>query len=355
MTFRNVGLDNYPGPSRCVPGVLTALENYQPWTTRSRRKWNQCKSMMRLFLQCEVERREVEWEGWNYWETGLVMLERLQGTICVLTLLGWPSQEIETEPRNGAKWSESRGGSSRPWNEKEIFWNDGLSFTWHWHTFQKPRQQTLTTCIPSRHLNGGETTACLPDMFPNEKGELPNSILRSSDPVSLEGVLSSWCCRRWCGKSGLWAARMAGWMRGGGGRVSRGGEADRGLEGGLRSRGLFRGPGNPKGLKGKCSAGWLRLGVREVGIFGKKEPGIPGNGGRGKNPGGIPKGVPCPKCFWRSAIDGCSPRSLETVRGVILVSVTLCLFFLGVTVRLRASSCSLSSSFSSSLIPPLLG
>ena len=40
------------------------------------------------------------------------MLERLQGTICVLTLLGWPSQEIETEPRNGAKWSESRGGGA---------------------------------------------------------------------------------------------------------------------------------------------------------------------------------------------------------------------------------------------------
>merc|ERR1712018_946422 len=45
-----------------------------------------------------------------------------------------------------------------------------------------------------------------PDMFPNEKGELPNSILRSLDPVSLEGVLSSWCGLRW-GKSltVLWA------------------------------------------------------------------------------------------------------------------------------------------------------
>ena len=76
-------------------------------------------------------------------------------------------------------------------------------------------------------------------MFPNEKGELPNSILRSSDPVSLEGVLSSLCCLMW-GKSGEWAARMAGWIRGGGGRGSRGGEADLGLEGGLRSLGLLR-------------------------------------------------------------------------------------------------------------------
>ena len=93
---------------------------------------------------------------------------------------------------------------------------------------------------------------------------------------------------------------MAGWIRGGGGRGSRGGEADLGLDGGLRSRGLFRCPGNPKGLNGKCSAGLLRLlrlGVREVGILGKKEPGIPGNGGRGKNPGGIPNGDPGPKCF----------------------------------------------------------
>ena len=97
--------------------------------------------------------------------------------------------------------------------------------------------------------------SALPDMFPKEKGELPNSILRSSEPVSLEGVLSSWWCGLMWGKSGEWAARMAGWMRGGGGRVSRGGEADLGLEGGLRSRGLLRGPGNPKGLNGKCSAG----------------------------------------------------------------------------------------------------
>ena len=37
--------------------------------------------------------------------------------------------------------------------------------------------------------------------------------------------------------------------------MSRGGDADLGLEGGLRSRGLVSGPGNPKGLNGKCSAG----------------------------------------------------------------------------------------------------
>ncbi len=41
------------GPAQ--PGAV--LENYQPWTTRSRRKWNQCKSMMRSVLQCEARRR----------------------------------------------------------------------------------------------------------------------------------------------------------------------------------------------------------------------------------------------------------------------------------------------------------
>ena len=46
--FLECTLDPQPG---------AALENYQPWTTRSRRKWNQCKSMMRSVLQCEARRR----------------------------------------------------------------------------------------------------------------------------------------------------------------------------------------------------------------------------------------------------------------------------------------------------------
>jgi len=101
--------------------------------------------------------------------------------------------------------------------------------------------------------------------------------------------------------------------------------------------------------------------AREAGIDGKNELGIPWKGGRGRSPrsfgmwkpGGM-NGLAGPKCFCSSAIEGCSPSNLDTVRGVILVSVTLCLFFLGVTTKFNASSCSLSSSLSSSLSWPFV-
>ena len=117
-------------------------------------------------------------------------------------------------------------------------------------------------------------------MFPREKGELPNSIFISSEPASLEGrgsASKSILWRMWCGaKSGDWAASSAGCSSGGGGRGSRGGDADLGRDtvGGLtRSRGRCApsGPGNPNGLKGKCSGvGCPRLGAREVGMLGRR-------------------------------------------------------------------------------------
>ena len=55
--------------------------------------------------------------------------------------------------------------------------------------------------------------------------------------------------------------------------------------------------------------------------------------GRPKNP------FPLLNCLWRSTGDS-PPSTLDMVLGVILVSVTLCLRFFGVTTRLSASSCS---------------
>ena len=100
--------------------------------------------MMRLVLQCEV--CGVERGGGR----ALVMLERLQGTICTGGLSSTNSGLLAllAKPRNRnwtKKWREASGReTNRPWNEKEIFWNDGLglSFTWHWHSFQNCRQQT---------------------------------------------------------------------------------------------------------------------------------------------------------------------------------------------------------------------
>ena len=72
--------------------------------------------------------------------------------------------------------------------------------------------------------------------------------------------------------------------------------------------------------------------------------GMPAN--KGWDPGTerpSPMGPLNPGAMWGNCLCNSakgSPRTLERVRGGMRVSVTLCLLFLGVTTRERASSCS---------------